>query len=245
MLLEEEKKRYCRQFITGTFGLDGQLKLKQAKILVIGAGGLGCPALTYLTSTGIGTIGIIDDDRIALSNLPRQILYTGEDVGKHKASVAKERLQHINPHCTIKSYIEKLTKNNALEIVSGYDVVIDGTDNSETRYLIDDTCYLLKRPFVYGAIFKFEGQVSVFNYKDGPTYKSLFPESKLVGGIPSCNETGVLGVLPGILGIYQATEAIKIITGIGQVLSGRLLTFNLLDNSTKYFDIMSDRYSSS
>ena len=241
MLSEEEKKRYYRQFIAGIFGLEEQMKLKRAKILVIGAGGLGCPALTYLTSAGVGNIGIADDDKVSLSNLTRQILYTVEDTGKYKASAAKSRLQKINPECNITPYIQKLTKNNAPEIISGYNVVIDGTDNIQTRYLLDDTCAILKKPLVYGAIFKFEGQVSVFNYQGGPAYRNLFPETDLLTNMPSCNETGVLGVLPGILGIYQATEAIKIITGIGNVLSGKLLTFNLLNNHTEYFDIPANK----
>lgn len=236
MLSAEEKKRYIRQFIPGTFGPAEQFKLKEAKVLVIGAGGLGCPALLYLAAAGTGTIGIVDDDKVSLSNLPRQILYTAEDIGKYKVQQAKDRLQSTNSECNINIYNERLTTGNVMDLVSAYGVVIDGSDNMETRYILDDACTILKKPLVYGAISRFEGQVSVFNYNDGPSYRNLFPEPKISEHIPSCNEAGVLGVLPGIIGIYQATEAIKIVTDIGEVLSGKLLIFNLLKNQAEYFN---------
>jgi molybdopterin/thiamine biosynthesis adenylyltransferase/rhodanese-related sulfurtransferase len=237
MLTDSEKERYSRQLILQGFGADAQQKLKQSSILVIGTGGLGCPALTYLASAGIGTIGIADDDKVALSNLPRQILYTTDDVGEYKVIASKQRLTAMNPHCNITIYKERVTRDNVLQMMKAYDVVVDGSDNFQTRYLLNDACVMLKKPLVYGAISGFEGQVSVFNYNNGPTYRCLFPEPPAPGDMPSCNEAGVVGVLPGIIGTMQATEAIKILTGIGTVLSGKLLTIDLLKNQTNYFDV--------
>ncbi len=231
MFSEEEKERYSRHFLLQDFGEDGQQKLKNARVLVIGAGGLGCPALQYLAAAGVGTIGIVDGDEVGLSNLHRQILYTNQDIGQNKAVVASYKLQQINPHITTEVFEEFLNIENALDIIDQYDVVLDGSDNFEARYLVNDACVILGKPFVYGAILKFEGQVSVFNYQDGPTYRCLFPEPPKGILIPNCAEVGVIGVLPGLIGSYQANEAIKIITGIGNTLSGRLLMIDALQMS--------------
>lgn len=228
MLNEQEKIRYSRHLLLDKIGVEGQEKLKSSKVLVIGAGGLGCPVLQYLSAAGVGTIGIIDFDTVDESNLHRQILFNSEDVGKNKASVAKNKLQKQNQHLSINSYPEKLTSKNALSLFKNYDVVVDGTDNFSTRYLVNDACVITDKPLVYGSIYKFEGQVTVFNYLNGPTYRCLFPEPPLIGSIPNCAEVGVLGALPGVIGTLQATEVIKIILGIGSVLSGKLLIYNLL-----------------
>lgn len=222
--------RYARHISLEEVGESGQQKLLASKILMIGAGGLGCPALQYLAAAGIGSIGIIDGDEISESNLQRQILYSTSDIGKKKVEVAKERLSALNPEIEINIYPENLGKANALQIISNYNLVIDGTDNFATRYLVNDACVKLDKPFVYGAIHKFEGQLSVFNLNGGPTYRCLFPDPPQPGQIPNCAEVGVLGVLPGIVGTLQATEAIKIILGIGEPLSGKLKLINLLNN---------------
>lgn len=233
MLNKEEINRYSRHLLLPEIGTAGQEKLKGAKVLVIGAGGLGCPALLYLTAAGVGEIGIIDFDKIEDSNLQRQVLYYAEDVGKPKAQIAAEKLSRQNPFIKFNCYPVQINNQNALDIISEYDVIIDGTDNFATRYLVNDACVLLNKPLVYGSIYKFEGQVSVFNYTDsytnlGPTYRCLFPEPPKPGSTPNCSEIGVLGVLPGIIGTFQATEAIKIITGIGKSLSGKLLLVDAL-----------------
>jgi molybdopterin/thiamine biosynthesis adenylyltransferase/rhodanese-related sulfurtransferase len=237
MFTGEELKRYSRQVILPEIGLPGQEKLKQAKVLMIGAGGLGCPVLQYLIAAGLGHIGIVDDDVADLSNLHRQILYTTADVGKYKAEVAKEKLSILNPYTHISAFIERFTAANAEAICKDYDLVIDGSDNFGTRYLVNDTCVALNKPLVFGSIFKFEGHVSVFNYQDGPDYRDVFPEAPPTDEVPNCAEIGVLGVLPGIIGTYMANEAIKIICGIGETLSGRLMTINALDNSTTIFKV--------
>ncbi|NOQ71086.1 MAG: molybdopterin-synthase adenylyltransferase MoeB [Crocinitomix sp.] len=231
MLNQEEHKRYNRHVILDQVGLEGQLKLKAAKVLVIGAGGLGCPVLQYLTAAGVGTIGIIDFDTVDLSNLQRQILFTTADVGKNKASCAAERLQQLNDQVKFEVYPERLTSTNALELFAAYDLIIDGTDNFSTRYLVNDAAVLTNKPLVYGSIYKFEGQVSVFNYEDGPTYRCLFPVPPKAGTIKNCSEIGVIGVLPGIIGTQQANEAIKIIMGVGKPLSGKLLIYDALQAS--------------
>lgn len=236
MLSKEEKERYSRHIILEGFGEAAQLKLKSAKVLVIGAGGLGCPALLYLTAAGVGTIGIMDDDVVSESNLQRQVLFSLVDIGKKKSLIAKEKLQKQNPFININVYDEKVTKNNALSCIKNYDLVIDGSDNFATRYLVNDACIILNKPFVYGAIHKFEGQVSVFNFKGGPTYRCLFAEPPLEGEMLSCSEAGVLGILPGVIGNLQATEAIKLITGIGEPLSGKLLSINLLNYDISVFE---------
>ena len=229
-LSKEELQRYSRHLLMDEFGEDAQLKLKAARVMVVGAGGLGCPCLLYLAVAGIGVLGIADDDSISVSNLQRQVLFDTEDVGKSKAETARDKLLKKNPW--IKIYVHsKITKQNVLAILQGYDLVIDGSDTLSTRYLLNDACVIAGKPYIYGALFKFEGQVSTFNYKDGPTYRCLYPQVPLAGEVPACGEVGVLGVLPGIIGTWQATEAIKVITGVGEPLSGKLLVMDLLSNS--------------
>ncbi|MBU1100553.1 MAG: HesA/MoeB/ThiF family protein [Bacteroidetes bacterium] len=235
MLSNEEIKRYNRHIIMSEIGFEGQEKLKNAKVLMVGAGGLGCPILQYLTAAGVGTIGIIDDDIISESNLQRQILYNTSDVGKSKVVVASAKLSKINSHCNIIAHPIRLTKENILTLFSNYDIIIDGSDNFPTRYLINDACVILGKPIVSGAIYKFMGQVSVFNYNGGPTYRCLFPDPPKEDEMPNCSTTGVLGVIPGIIGTLQANEVIKIILGIGKTLSGRLLQ---MDTLTFNFDII-------
>ncbi len=230
-LTAEEKYRYSRHLLLEEVGLEGQEKLKMAKVLVVGAGGLGCPVLLYLAAAGVGTIGVIDFDTIDVSNLQRQILFSTDDLGRSKAKVAKEKLNANNPFIEVISYNEQLTNENALDIFSKFDIIVDGTDNFHTRYLVNDACLIANKPLVYGAIHKFEGHVSVFNYQEGPTYRCLFPTPPEAGSIPSCSEVGVVGVLPGIIGTQEANEVIKIILGIGKVLSGRLLIYNALQSS--------------
>jgi len=227
--------RYQRQTTLKGFGPEGQQKLKSAKVLVVGAGGLGVPVLTYLNAMGVGTLGILDADIVSLSNLHRQVLYTEKMVGVSKVVAAKTQLSVQNSDTNIELYQTFLTISNALEIIADYDVVVDATDNFPTRYLINDACVLLNKPFVYGALHGYEGQVSVFNYKDGPTYRCLFPEMPNADAVPNCNEHGVLGILPGIIGNLQALETIKILAGIGDILSGVLLLF---DGLTQHFQRM-------
>ncbi|NTE04552.1 molybdopterin-synthase adenylyltransferase MoeB [Agrobacterium tumefaciens] len=241
MLTPEELKQYQRQIILPELGISGQEKLKAASILMIGAGGLGCPVLQYLVAAGVGNIGIADNDRVDLSNLHRQILYTIEDVGKPKALIAKEKLAQHNPLVSITAYQERVTVENAEKLINQYDLIIDGSDNFPTRYLINDTCVKLNKPLVFGSIFKFEGQIAVFNYQQGPNYRDLFPEAPSEGEVPNCEEIGVIGVLPGIIGTFMANEAIKIICEIGETLSGKLLTMNALDCSTTVFKISSQK----
>lgn len=233
MLDQDELNRYSRHILLSEIGISGQEKLKLAKVLVIGAGGLGCPVLQYLTAAGVGTLGIVDFDKVDASNLQRQILYAVDDIGKSKVDCAVHRLSGQNPHIHFVSYNAQLSNQNALEIIKNYDIVIDGTDNFPTRYLVNDACVLMNKPLIYGSINKFEGQVSVFNYSNnknekGPTYRCLFPNPPASADVPNCSEAGVLGVLPGIVGTLQANEAIKIITGIGEVLSGKLFMINAL-----------------
>ena len=223
--------RYARHIALDEVGESGQQKLLNAKVLVIGAGGLGCPALQYFAAAGIGAIGIVDGDTVDESNLQRQILYSTSDIGSLKVEAAKERLNALNPNVSIIIYPENLSAENALTIIQDYDFVIDGTDNFAARYLVNDACVKLNKPFVYGAIHKFEGQVSVLNFNGGPTYRCLFPENPQQNQIPNCAEVGVLGVLPGVIGTLQATEVIKLILGIGEPLSGKLKLINLLTNS--------------
>ncbi len=222
-LSTEEIKRYNRHIILSEIGLDGQQKLKQSKVLVVGAGGLGCPVLQYLTAAGIGTIGICDFDFIDESNLQRQILFGTSDVGKSKAIVAAQKLANLNPFVQFEVHNVMLTNENALEMFQNYDIIVDGSDNFPTRFLTNDACLILNKPYVFGAIYKFEGQVTVFNYQNGPTYRCLIPEQPDSSESLSCSNIGVIGVLPGIIGAYQANEVIKMITGVGEVLSGKLL----------------------
>jgi len=232
-LTAEELHRYSRHILLPELSIEGQLKLKGARVLVIGAGGLGCPILLYLAAAGVGYLGIVDYDVVESSNLQRQILFTTQDVGMPKSSVAAIRLNQLNPNITIRPFHTKLTNSNALEIMDDFDLICDGTDNFPARYLINDACVLLGKTMVYGAIFRFEGQVSVFNLKRadgerGPQYRDLFPEPPSPATVPNCAESGVLGVLPGIIGNIQANEVIKIITGIGDPLSGRLFILDTL-----------------
>lgn len=227
-----ERKRYARQIILPEMGLDGQEKLRAAKIAVVGAGGLGCPVLQYLVAAGVGEIGIIDDDTVALTNLHRQILYTADDLGKNKAITAVEKLSALNPFVRLTAYPDRLNAENAADLLSGYELVVDGSDNFETRYLVNDACVDSDKPFVFGSILRFEGQVSVFNYQGGPTYRCLFPDADEGD---NCAEAGVMGILPGIIGTYMANEAIKILAGIGEPLSGKLLVINTLTNSHSIF----------
>jgi len=232
--------RYSRHIDLQEVGPAGQRKLFQAKVLVIGAGGLGVPVLLYLTAAGVGRIGIVDFDRVSLDNLQRQVLYREEDLEKNKAVVARELLEARNSQIEVLSYPEPFTVNNAIQLVREYDIVVDCTDNFRTRYLINDTCVKESKPLVYAAIFKFEGQLSVFNYKNGPTYRCLFPIAPRVEEIPNCQDSGVLGVLPGVMGLYQANEVIKIILGLGKILSGTLFTLNLLSLDQKQFTFRRD-----
>jgi adenylyltransferase/sulfurtransferase len=237
-----ELARYNRHIIIPEFGLEAQQKLKAAKVLVIGSGGLGSPVLLYLAAAGVGTLGIVDFDVVDDSNLQRQVLFGVSEIGKPKVDAAKERLLSLNPHINIVTYNIQLTSKNALDIIKEYDVVADGTDNFPTRYLVNDACVLLGKPNVYASIFQFEGQVSVFNYKNkngeaGPNYRDLYPSPPPPGLVPNCAEGGVLGVLPGIIGSLQASETIKIITGIGETLSGRFFVFDALSFETRILNI--------
>lgn len=228
MFSETEKQYYDRQFSLAGLGAEGQLRLKNASILVIGAGGLGCPALLYLAAAGVGKLGIIDFDKVEISNLHRQVLFNILDVGKSKSKVAAEKLILLNPSIQVEAYDEALTTDNVLRLMADYDLVIDGSDNFPTRYLVNDACVLLGKPWVFGAIFRYEGQVSVFNYEEGPTYRCLYPDPPGAGEIPNCEEAGVLGVLPGVIGTLMATEAIKVIVGLGEVLRGEMLMYDAL-----------------
>ncbi len=218
-------------------GISGQEKLKNARVLVVGAGGLGCPVLQYLTAAGVGHIGIVDDDRVELTNLHRQILYGPDDIGLSKAAIAKEKLERLNPYVSFEVFQERISAKNALFILPGYDLVIDGSDNFPTRYALNDACYKIGIPLVFGSILRFEGQVSVFNYQGGPTYRCLFPDASIGD---NCAEAGVLGVLPGIIGGFMANEAMKIICQMGEVLSGKLLIYNALNHSTHLFSFSKD-----
>ena len=228
-LTPEEAARYSRHLILPEVGLEGQRKLKAAKVLCIGTGGLGSPLAFYLAAAGVGTLGLVDFDVVDASNLQRQILHSTKDVGRPKIDSAAEKLQALNPFLKLVKHETMLTSQNALEIVGQYDVVADGTDNFPTRYLVNDACVLTGKPNAYGSIFRFEGQASVFAAKDGPCYRCLYPEPPPPGMVPSCAEGGVLGILPGLVGVIQATEVIKLILGKGEPLVGRLLLVNSLD----------------
>ena len=237
LLSKEEIARYSRHIKIDGVGLEGQEKLKTASVLVIGAGGLGCPVLQYLVAAGVGGIGIVDDDVVDASNLQRQILFDVEDIGKSKASTAIAKLSKQNPFVELVEHAVRLTNENALNIFEGYDIVIDGTDNFPTRYLVNDACVILDKPLVFGSIYKFEGQVSVFNYEGGPSYRCLYPNPPKEGEVPNCSEIGVIGVLPGVIGTRMASECIKIILGIGEVLKGKLLLIDILGNKNLQLNI--------
>jgi molybdopterin/thiamine biosynthesis adenylyltransferase/rhodanese-related sulfurtransferase len=222
-LSNEEVLRYSRHLIMPEVGMEGQQKLKSARVLCIGTGGLGSPLALYLSAAGVGTLGLVDFDVVDFTNLQRQVIHFTSDVGRSKLESAREKIAAINPYVDVKTFETRLTSQNALEIFSGFDIIVDGTDNFPTRFLVNDACVFTGKPNVYGSIFRFEGQASVFATKDGPCYRCLYPEPPPPGLVPSCAEGGVLGILPGLVGLIQATEAIKLILGAGQPLIGRLL----------------------
>ncbi|MBB4929894.1 adenylyltransferase/sulfurtransferase [Lipingzhangella halophila] len=239
-LTVDEVRRYSRHLIIPDVGMDGQKRLKNAKVMVVGAGGLGSPALLYLAAAGVGTLGIIDFDEVDESNLQRQVIHGQSDVGKPKAESARESIEEVNPHTSVVLHKERLDSSNALEIFDGYDLVLDGTDNFATRYLVNDACVLLNIPYVWGSIFRFDGQVSVFWNEHGPNYRDLYPEPPPPGMVPSCAEGGVLGVLCASIGSVMVNEAIKLIAGIGDPLVGRLMIFDALEMTWKTVKVRKD-----
>ncbi len=239
-LSQDEIRRYARHLSLPQFGIESQEKLKEAKVLVVGTGGLGAPILQYLVAAGVGTIGVVDFDMVDESNLQRQVLFGTSDLGQPKTATAIRKLRDQNPNVHFNEHAVTLDSTNALGIIEGYEVVVDGTDNFPTRYLVNDACVLLNKPYVYASIYQFEGQVSVFNYHDGPNYRDLFPTPPPPGLVPSCAEGGVLGVLPGIIGSLQASEVIKVVSGIGEPLSGRLFLFDALNFTTRTLNIRKD-----
>ncbi len=228
-LTSEEAQRYSRHLMLPEMGIEGQERLKRSSVLCIGAGGLGSPMALYLAAAGVGRLGMVDFDVVEFSNLQRQIIHSTNDVGRPKLTSAKEKLEAINPHVRVEAHETRLSSENALELFREYDVIADGTDNFPTRYLVNDACILTGKPNVYGSIFRFEGQASVFGVPGGPCYRCLYPEPPPAGLVPSCAEGGVLGILPGMVGTIQATEAIKLLVGIGRPLVGRLLLFDALE----------------
>ena len=239
-LTPDDISRYQRHLSLAGFGAAAQGRLKSGSVLVIGAGGLGCPALLYLAAAGVGRIVIVDHDRVEVSNLQRQVLYTEADEGELKAEVAARRLLALNPTVVVEARPERFSRGNALELVGASDVVVDGSDNFATRYLVNDACVLSNKPLVYGAVQGFSGQVSVFNWRGGPTYRCLFPEPPEPGTVANCAEAGVLGVLPGLVGIAQACEVIKLLAGIGEPLSGRLLLWDALTMEVRKLALSAD-----
>lgn len=239
-LRPDQFERYRRHLSLPDFGLEGQQKLLASRVLLIGAGGLGCPAAQYLAAAGIGQLGIVDDDVVSASNLQRQILYRTSDVGRPKVEAARERLEALNPDVDVRAHSIRLEASNALELFSDYDVVVDGTDNFPTRYLTNDACVILGMPNVHGSVFRFEGQASVFDAPRGPCYRCLYPEPPPPGAVPSCAEGGVLGILPGLIALVQATETVKLVSGLGDSLAGRLLHYDALDMSWREFKMQKD-----
>jgi adenylyltransferase/sulfurtransferase len=236
----EEIKRYSRHLIMPEIGMDGQRRIKAGSVLCIGAGGLGSPAAMYLAAAGVGRIGIVDFDVVDYSNLQRQLLHTTPDVGLSKLQSAKNKINALNPHVQVDTYEEALSSDNAMRLFTGYDVILDGTDNFPTRYLVNDACVLMGIPNAYGSIFRFEGQASVFATKDGPCYRCLYPEPPPPGLVPSCAEGGVLGVLPGVIGVIQATESIKLLTGVGNPLIGRFMIYDALNMKFRELKLRKD-----
>lgn len=237
----EEKLRYSRHFLLPEVGPEGQAKLKKARVLCVGAGGLGSPAALYLTAAGVGTIGLVDFDKVELSNLQRQLLHGTSDVGRAKTASARDRLRAMNPHVELRLHECRFESANAPDILAGYDLIVDGSDNFATRYLTNDIAVFARKPNVYGSIFRFDGQATIFApHLGGPCYRCLFPEPPAAGSVPSCAEAGVLGVLPGIVGTIQATEALKLILGIGETLLGRLLHFDALKMKFREFNLRRD-----
>ena len=238
---KDERARYSRHLIMPEVTLAGQRRLKAARVLCIGAGGLGSPAVLYLAAAGVGTLGLVDADRVELSNLQRQLLHGTSDVGRTKLDSARDRVAEVNPHVDVRLHAARFTAENAMEIARDYDVVVDGSDNFPTRYLSSDVCVFLKKPNIYGSVFRFDGQTTVFGpHLGGPCYRCLFPEPPPAGSVPNCAEAGVLGVLPGIIGTMQAVEAIKLILGIGDSLLGRLLHFDALKMKFREFKLRRD-----
>ena len=239
-LNKDEILRYSRHLILPEVGMEGQLKLKSAKVLMVGAGGLGAPLGLYLAASGVGRVGIVDFDVVDFSNLQRQVIHGTKDVGRKKLDSAADSMLDINPYMKIDKFDTAITSENALDIIKDYDMVVDGTDNFPTRYLINDACVLLKKPNVYGSIFRFEGQATIFAYPGGPCYRCLYPEPPPPGLVPSCAEGGVLGILPGTIGLIQATEAVKLILGVGESLVGRLLLYDALSMEMRQVRIRRD-----
>jgi adenylyltransferase/sulfurtransferase len=239
-LTQPELARYARHIIMPEVGTDGQRKLKAARVLVIGTGGLGSPLALYLAAAGVGTLGLVDYDVVDVSNLQRQIIHGTADLGRSKCQSAANRLRDVNPEVKLELREERFTSKNALEVVKDYDIVVDGTDNFPTRYLVNDACVLLNKPNVYGSIFRFDGQATVFDPRIGPCYRCLYPEPPPPGEVPSCAEGGVLGILPGVVGCIQATETIKLILGVGEPLIGRLLHYDALNMTFRTFKIRRD-----
>lgn len=239
-LRPDQFDRYRRHLTLPEMGVEGQTRLLDSSVLLIGAGGLGCPLALYLAAAGVGRIGLIDDDVVDASNLQRQVLYTTADIGRRKVEVASERIRALNPDVRVDEHALRLDSGNALELFAPYDVIVDGTDNFPTRYLSNDACVLLGKPNVYGSIFRFEGQVSVFDARHGPCYRCLYPEPPPPGAVPSCAEGGVLGVLPGVIAMIQATETLKLLTGIGSSLVGRLLLYDALAMEWNEFRLNKD-----
>lgn len=240
-LTKEEMQRYSRHIIMPEVGLEGQKKLKAARVLCIGTGGLGSPVSMYLAAAGVGTLGLVDFDVVDVTNLQRQIVHGQSDIGRRKVESAKMTLQEINPHIHIKTFDTRLTSENAFELFRDFDIVVDGTDNFATRYLVNDACVLMGKPNVYGSIFRFDGMATVFDSSRGPCYRCLYPEPPPPGMVPSCAEGGVLGILPGIIGVIQATETVKLIVGAGDLLIGRLLKFDAMRMTFKEYKLRKDK----
>jgi len=240
-LTNDEIARFSRHLILPEVGMQGQIKLKNAKVAMVGAGGLGAPLGLYLAAAGVGRVGIVDFDVVDVSNLQRQVIHGTSDIGRKKLDSAADRMKEINPNIRIDKFDTALSSENALEILRDYDIVVDGTDNFPTRYLVNDACVLLKKPNVYGSIFRFEGQATVFAYEDGPCYRCLYPEPPPPGLVPSCAEGGVLGILPGVIGVIQATEAVKLILGVGDSLKGRLLLYDALGMKFRELKLRRDK----
>lgn len=240
-LSKEEMQRYSRHIIMPEVGLEGQKKLKAARVLCIGTGGLGSPVSMYLAAAGVGTLGLVDFDIVDVTNLQRQIVHGQSDIGRRKVESAKMTLQEINPHIHIKTFDTRLTSENAFELFRDFDIVVDGTDNFATRYLVNDACVLMGKPNVYGSIFRFDGMATVFDSSRGPCYRCLYPEPPPPGMVPSCAEGGVLGILPGIIGVIQATETVKLIVGAGDLLIGRLLKFDAMRMTFKEYKLRKDK----
>jgi molybdopterin/thiamine biosynthesis adenylyltransferase/rhodanese-related sulfurtransferase len=239
-LRPDQFDRYRRHLSLPELGAEGQARLLASSVLLIGAGGLGCPLALYLAAAGVGRIGLVDDDVVDVSNLQRQILYRTSDVGRLKVEAAAERIEALNPDVRVDQFALRLDSSNALEIFDEYDVIVDGTDNFPTRYLSNDACVLLGKPNVYGSIYRFEGQASVFDARQGPCYRCLYPEPPPPGAVPSCEEGGVLGVLPGMVAIIQATETVKLLTGVGRSLAGRLIAYDALAMEWNEFRLKKD-----